>query len=145
VLHGFTGNPQSMRGLAVALADAGLTVEMPLLPGHGTAVEDMVPTRWEHWSGAAEAAYAAARAHGAATAERRKWDSLRQKLSRSVEILAAIGEGYTQEQTAQRLQLTRNQVKYVIETLQDAYARFAAQSGRPSYPRTTEGVSCHGK
>ncbi len=47
-----------MRGLAVALADAGLTVEMPLLPGHGTAVEDMVPTRWEDWSGAAEAAYA---------------------------------------------------------------------------------------
>jgi DNA-directed RNA polymerase specialized sigma24 family protein len=94
---------------------------------------------------AAEAAYDAARAHGAATAERRKWDSLRQKFSRSVEILVAIGEGYTQEQTAQRLRLTRNQVKYVIETLQDAYARFAAQSGRASYPRTTDGVSCHGK
>ena len=45
VLHGFTGNPQSMRGLAVALADAGFTVELPLLPGHGTAMEDMVPTR----------------------------------------------------------------------------------------------------
>ncbi len=58
VLHGFTGNPQSMRGLAVALADAGLTVELPLLPGHGTAVEDMVPTRWEDWSAAAEAGYA---------------------------------------------------------------------------------------
>jgi carboxylesterase len=58
VLHGFTGNPQSMRGLAVALADAGLSVELPLLPGHGTAVEDMVPTRWEDWSAAAEAAYA---------------------------------------------------------------------------------------
>ncbi len=57
VLHGFTGNPQSMRGLATALADAGLTVELPLLPGHGTAVEDMVPTRWEDWSAAAEAAY----------------------------------------------------------------------------------------
>jgi carboxylesterase len=57
VLHGFTGNPQSMRGLALALADAGLTVEMPLLPGHGTVVADMVPTRWEDWSGAAEAAY----------------------------------------------------------------------------------------
>jgi carboxylesterase len=56
-VHGFTGSPQSMRGLAVALADAGLTVEMPLLPGHGTAVEDMVPTRWEDWSAAAEAAY----------------------------------------------------------------------------------------
>jgi carboxylesterase len=57
VLHGFTGNPQSMRGLALALADAGFTVEMPLLPGHGTDVADMVPTRWEDWSGAAEAAY----------------------------------------------------------------------------------------
>jgi len=46
-----------MRGLAVALADAGFTVEMPLLPGHGTAVEDMLPTRWEDWSAAAESAY----------------------------------------------------------------------------------------
>jgi carboxylesterase len=58
VLHGFTGNPQSMRGLALALADAGLTVEMPLLPGHGTEMADMLPTRWEDWSAAAEAAYA---------------------------------------------------------------------------------------
>jgi len=47
-----------MRGLALALADAGFTVEMPLLPGHGTAVADMVTTRWEDWSGAAEDAYA---------------------------------------------------------------------------------------
>jgi carboxylesterase len=57
VLHGFTGNPQSMRGLALALADAGLTVELPLLPGHGTDIADMVPTRWADWSAAAEAAY----------------------------------------------------------------------------------------
>jgi carboxylesterase len=57
VLHGFTGNPQSMRGLALALADAGLTVELPLLPGHGTEVADMLPTRWADWSAAAEAAY----------------------------------------------------------------------------------------
>ena len=59
VLHGFTGNPQSMRPLAEAVAAAGFTVELPLLPGHGTAVEDMVPTRWEDWSAAAEAAYQA--------------------------------------------------------------------------------------
>jgi carboxylesterase len=59
VLHGFTGNPQSMRGLALALTDAGLTVELPLLPGHGTAVADMVATRWEDWSAAAEASYLA--------------------------------------------------------------------------------------
>ena len=59
VVHGFTGNPQSMRGLAEAFAGAGFTVEMPLLPGHGTVVADMIPTRWEDWSGAAEAAYQA--------------------------------------------------------------------------------------
>ncbi len=59
VLHGFTGNPQSMRPLAEALATAGFTVELPLLPGHGTSLEDMVPTRWEDWSGAAEAQFQA--------------------------------------------------------------------------------------
>jgi carboxylesterase len=66
VLHGFTGNPQSMRGLALALADAGFSVEMPLLPGHGTDIQDMLDTRWEDWSAAAEAVYAelAARSDG---------------------------------------------------------------------------------
>ena len=57
VIHGFTGNPDSMRGLAEAFAAGGFHVEMPLLPGHGTAVEDMVPTRWADWAAAAEAAY----------------------------------------------------------------------------------------
>ena len=57
VLHGFTGCPQSMRGLAQAFAGAGFSVELPLLPGHGSCVEDMVPTRWEDWSGAAELAF----------------------------------------------------------------------------------------
>jgi carboxylesterase len=59
VLHGFTGNPQSMRPLAEVLAKAGFTVDLPLLPGHGTSIADMVPTRWEDWSSAAEAAYRA--------------------------------------------------------------------------------------
>lgn len=58
VLHGFTGNPHSMRPLAAALADAGFTVELPLLPGHGTTVEEMLETGWADWSAAAEAAYA---------------------------------------------------------------------------------------
>jgi carboxylesterase len=57
VLHGFTGNPASMRGVAEALADAGFHIEMPRLPGHGTAVDDMLPTRWADWAGEAEAAY----------------------------------------------------------------------------------------
>ncbi len=57
VLHGFTGTPQSMRPLAEAFASAGCTVSLPLLPGHGTRVEDMLPTRWDDWSAAAERAY----------------------------------------------------------------------------------------
>jgi carboxylesterase len=56
-LHGFTGNPSSMRGVAEAVAGAGYHVELPRLPGHGTAVEDMVQTRWTDWTGEVEAAY----------------------------------------------------------------------------------------
>ena len=54
VLHGFTGSPQSMRRLAEAFAAAGFTVELPLLPGHGTRVEDMVPTRFGDYTQAVE-------------------------------------------------------------------------------------------
>src|SRR5205823_4910554 len=57
VLHGFTGNPQSMRGLAEAFAEADFAVELPRLPGHGTAIEDMLETTWEDWSGLAEGAF----------------------------------------------------------------------------------------
>jgi carboxylesterase len=57
VLHGFTGNPASMRGVAQALADSGFHIELPLLPGHGTVVDDMLPTRWADWAAEAEAAY----------------------------------------------------------------------------------------
>ncbi|HEX2575021.1 MAG TPA: alpha/beta fold hydrolase [Aquihabitans sp.] len=59
VLHGFTGNPGSMRGVAEALAAAGFTVDLPLLPGHGTKVDDMIPTGWDDWLGHAEARYQA--------------------------------------------------------------------------------------
>jgi carboxylesterase len=57
VLHGFTGNPSSMRGVAEALAAAGFAVELPLLPGHGTSVEDMITTGFADWSGTVEQAY----------------------------------------------------------------------------------------
>jgi carboxylesterase len=46
-----------MRGVAEAFADAGLHVELPRLPGHGTVVDDMLDTRWDDWAGEAEAAY----------------------------------------------------------------------------------------
>src|ERR1700678_3289031 len=57
VLHGFTGNPFSIKGVAAAIADAGLTVEAPRLPGHGTSVADMIGTGWSDWSAAVEDAY----------------------------------------------------------------------------------------
>jgi carboxylesterase len=58
VVHGFTGSPGSMRGLAEAFAAAGFHVEMPLLPGHGTSVEDMLATNWADWLRGANSAYA---------------------------------------------------------------------------------------
>ena len=59
VLHGFTGCPQSMRGLAEAFGRAGFAVDLPLLPGHGTSVDDLLATGWPDWSAAAEDAYRA--------------------------------------------------------------------------------------
>jgi carboxylesterase len=47
--HGFTGSPQSLRGWAGFLADAGLSVSLPRLPGHGTTWQEMARTRWEDW------------------------------------------------------------------------------------------------
>ncbi|MEU9703276.1 alpha/beta fold hydrolase [Streptomyces sp. NPDC047981] len=47
--HGFTGSPQSMRPWAEYLAERGLTVSVPLLPGHGTRWEDMQLTTWHDW------------------------------------------------------------------------------------------------
>lgn len=59
VLHGFTGNPTSVQGLADAFAAAGFEVELPLLPGHGTVIDDMIPTRWADWVATAAASHAA--------------------------------------------------------------------------------------
>jgi carboxylesterase len=59
VVHGFTASPQTMLGLAQAFGAAGFTVDAPLLPGHGTSVDDMITTGWPDWSAAAEAAYEA--------------------------------------------------------------------------------------
>ena len=47
--HGFTGCPQSLRPWAEYLAAAGLTVNLPRLPGHGTTWQEMARTRWEDW------------------------------------------------------------------------------------------------
>ena len=57
VLHGFTGNPSSMRGIATAMVALGHHVEMPRLPGHGTSLHDMVTTGWSDWTGEVRAAH----------------------------------------------------------------------------------------
>ena len=49
VLHGFTGQPLSVKPWAHYLADAGFSVEVPRLPGHGTKWQDMNITTWQDW------------------------------------------------------------------------------------------------
>lgn len=69
-----------------------------------------------------------AHSNGGAVAERRRLDSLTNKFSRTMAVLSTMGEGYTQDQTAQRLGLSRNQVKYIVESVQKAYTRFATDA-----------------
>ncbi len=63
LLHGFTGSPTSMARWARVFADAGYSVRLPLLPGHGTTPEDMALSTREQWISAADAAYDELDAH----------------------------------------------------------------------------------
>lgn len=54
--HGFTSTPASMRPWADYLAAAGLSVRLPLLPGHGTSHRDLATTAWTDWYDTAAAA-----------------------------------------------------------------------------------------
>lgn len=65
VVHGLTGSPQSVAGLATALASVGFATEVPLLPGHGTSADDLAGQGWADWAGGVDAAYAALVAGGA--------------------------------------------------------------------------------
>ena len=49
VLHGFTGQPLSVKPWGQHLAGAGLSVEVPRLPGHGTRWQDLNLTTWNDW------------------------------------------------------------------------------------------------
>ncbi len=50
LIHGFTGSPSEMRLLGAQLHRHGLTVSAPLLPGHGTRVEDLNEKQWTDWA-----------------------------------------------------------------------------------------------
>ena len=58
LIHGFTGSPPEMRLVGDYLHGRGCTVSGPLLPGHGTTVEDMNRCRWIDWTGHLEGALA---------------------------------------------------------------------------------------
>jgi len=85
-------------------------------------------------------AFHQAQSAGRAFAERRKLDSLTERFSRTMSVLSDLGEGYTQEQTAERLSLSRNQVKYIIEQVQGAYAGFTADTARLATRPNVSGV-----
>ncbi|MCC3769085.1 carboxylesterase [Streptomyces sp. UNOC14_S4] len=63
VCHGFTGSPQSVRPWAEHLAERGLTVSLPLLPGHGTRWQDMQLTGWQDWYAEVDRALGELREH----------------------------------------------------------------------------------
>lgn len=54
LLHDLGDTPQELEPLAQALGNKGYTVELPLLPGHGTHIADLAATTWEDWAGASQ-------------------------------------------------------------------------------------------
>lgn len=57
VLHGFMGSPVSSRDLATYLAEQGVTVHCPLLPGHGNLPEKIHAYTLDDWLSEADEAY----------------------------------------------------------------------------------------
>lgn len=55
LVHGFTGNPSSMRPMGEYLFERGFTAVGPRLKGHGTRVEDMLDNTYGDWIASAEA------------------------------------------------------------------------------------------
>lgn len=59
VIHGFTAGPASMLPWAQAFADAGYTVDLPVLPGHVTRWQELAKTPYTEIISAVERAYEA--------------------------------------------------------------------------------------
>jgi carboxylesterase len=49
LVHGFTSTPSVMRPWAEFLNGHGYSVRVPLLPGHGTSIEDLDNVNWQQW------------------------------------------------------------------------------------------------
>jgi carboxylesterase len=57
VLHGWGGSPRSLQEFASRFVDAGYSVALPLLTGHGLSPEAMEHSLWTHWTTDVEKAY----------------------------------------------------------------------------------------
>ncbi len=57
VCHGFGGSPRSVQEVALRLREAGHTVALPLLTGHGRTPEAMERSSWTQWTADVEGAY----------------------------------------------------------------------------------------
>ncbi len=67
LIHGFTGSAAEMRPIGQFLNEKGLTVVGPLLPGHGTQIEELNQAHWSAWTQTVEEALAALQARCAHT------------------------------------------------------------------------------
>lgn len=56
LIHGYTGSVAETRPMGEYLAERGLTVRCPLLPGHGASPEDLTRIHWRDWAAEAESA-----------------------------------------------------------------------------------------
>ncbi|MBM3906873.1 MAG: alpha/beta fold hydrolase [Gemmatimonadetes bacterium] len=56
LFHGYNDSPHTMRAVATALQQAGWTVYVPLLPGHGRSLADFAAARADDWIAAAREA-----------------------------------------------------------------------------------------
>jgi carboxylesterase len=57
LVHGFTGSPQGLRGLGAHLAERGIAVTAPRLPGHGTTWQDLNTRTADEWVESVETAF----------------------------------------------------------------------------------------
>jgi carboxylesterase len=56
-LHGFGGTPLEVDLVVEVARELGLAARAPLLPGHGTRVDELARSRFADWESAAEAAF----------------------------------------------------------------------------------------
>ena len=63
LVQGFTGSPASMTPWGRYLAEQGLGVAVPRLPGHGTTWQELNRTRWPDWYGEVDRAFEKLRAN----------------------------------------------------------------------------------